>query len=101
NRESRLTRPFMTTPAVAFPRPPGRLSATKPSIRPTMASGTTHADASTVTRPATLIMPRTIEAVAKPLCGCGTGVRAGAGGYTGTRGGRCGQVGGAYAGDGG
>lgn len=94
----------MTMPAVAFPRPPGCLSATKPRIRPMMASGTTHADASTVTRPATLIMPRTNDAVASPLfrCGIGTGARAGAGAYTGGEGGRrCGQVGGAYVDDGG
>jgi hypothetical protein len=72
-----------------------------------IASGTTHADASTVTKPATLIMPRTIEAVASPLFRCGTGAgtgaRAGAGAYTGGGGGgwRCGQISGAYAGDGG
>lgn len=105
--ERRLTRPFMTMPAVAFPRPPGRLSATKPRIRPMIASGTTHADASTVTSPATLIMPRTIEAVASPFLAGGTnpgtGARAGACAYTGGSGSgwRCGHVGGAYVADGG
>src|SRR6516165_4972353 len=69
NRDTTLTRPFMTMPAVAFPLPPGRLSAMKPRITPIIASGMAHADASTVTRPATLIMPSTIEAMASLLLG--------------------------------
>ena len=69
SREIRLTRPFMTMPAVALPRPPGRLSAMTPNIRPTIASGTAQPDASTVIIPARLMTPMTIEAVASLLLG--------------------------------